>query len=514
LKKNAALADVNDSALPDGLNISDLLDWELVRKYSLGSDKELEDHKEISYDCYEYSGLHEYWGIYRNFISRAGIFLIVLSCRAMADDARRKSTLVYLQQVFGLVSRVACGTPIVIVATNQECAGIQLLIEINRLLVSTLEIYPAWRFVKKNDEQKLTYFTIDNNGDKRCGESAAIIRTCIAELTLKDGADRIMPVEWYQVYHWILKERESGDKAVIKLADIQAKFPHVKKLKELLSQLSELGVVLYFTRWSYCNMFCVLQPNKFLHILCSFLRPPPLSALQCDFPPPMKLWKSLRDEGLFSLDLLQCFESAFGGEYDFMKHLLQRLGLVTPWNSQAHFTLKLSEFLFPSRIPNNPFKFVIDRKAELVNNCHLLRLVINPSIPWGFRPRLLGRLVKKSVLTKEGPRMLLLSKRVSFISIGYDEFIIDTLDSTETDEASRSFNIAAPYSSSAKRILQEIMNASDFTLNEYPGTTYSIKLGMAGIDYLDALEAIENDSLENTHTKWFETSSSEYQAIS
>lgn len=495
-----------DSELPNGLDMATLLNWELIRNYCSKTDEELEDPETIYFDCYEYSGLRQYWGMYHHFISRAGILLMVLSCRDMADSRRRKNTLLYFEQVFALISRVALGTPIVIVATNWECAGIKELIEIDNMLVSTLNSYPAWKYVKHSDEKKLTYYTIDNLSKAQCYQSAGTIRRVLTEILLDDGGDRIMPIEWFQVYNWILQQRESGTKSVLKLSDIHAQFPNIGKLDGLLSLLSDLGVVLYFRKWSFCETFCVIQPNKFLSLLNTFLRPPISDALKCDSPPPTKLYRKLRNEGVFSLEMLKCFESSFAGEYEFMKHILQRLGIVSPWNSQTRFTLELSEFLVPALVPEAPIKAVFQRRAELINIGHILRVVINPVIPWGFRQRFLGRLVRLSVLTKEGSRKLLLSQPMSLITIGYDEFIIETLDSPMAIEASRSFNIVAPFSTSAGRILEHIMKVSDLTVSEYVGTTYSIKLGKQEIDYMEARKAKEDGKLEERLAKWFDSS--------
>jgi len=497
---------IGDSELPKGLHMPTLLDWDLIRNYCDVSDEELEDPDTICYDCYEYSGLRQYWVMYHHFVSRSGVLLMVLSCRHMVDVERRKSTLLYFEQVFALVSRVARGTPIMIVATNWEYAGPQRLTEINKLLISTLENYPAWEFVKHNDEKKLSFYTIDNQSQTHCRQSASNIRSVLTQITLKDGGDRIMPFEWFQVYNWILRERKCGTKSVLKLSDIHAKFPHAGELEGLLSILSDLGVVLYFRQWTFCNTFCIIQPNKFLSLLSTILRPPVVENLKCDFPPPSKFYRKLQRDGIFSLEMLQCFDSSFAGEYEFIKHILQRLGVVAPWNSQARYTLELSEFLIPSLITKTPSKAIIKRKAELTNLCHLLKVVINPAIPWGFRPRFLGRLVKLSVLTKEGSRKLLLSQQMSLITVGYDEFIIEMVDSTAATEASRSISIVAPFSTSAGRVLENIMKVSDLTVGEYAGTTYSIKLGKQEIDYMVSKKAKEDGTLDNRLAKWFDSS--------
>jgi len=202
----------------------------------------------------------------------------------------------------------------------------------------------------------------------------------------------------------------------------------------------------------------------------------------------------------------QCFESSFAGEYEFIKHILQRLGVVAPWNSKMRFTLELSEFLIPSLIPKSPSKAMLQRKAELSNLCHVLRVVLNPGIPWGFRQRFLGRLVKLSVLTEEGSRKLLLSQQMSLITIGFDEFIIEMVDSTAATETSRSISVVAPFSTSAGSVLENIMKVSDLTVGEYTGTTYSIKLGRQEIDYMVAKKAKADGKLDERLAKWFDSS--------
>jgi len=481
------------------------LDWELIHKYNKGDDAALEESDTIHYHSYEYSGLDAYNTIYHHFVSRFGVFLLVFSLRSMIDDKERKKTITYLQQVLGLISRVANGAPIIMVATCRELTVKKQLAQISDELTAALNRYPAWRFVRYFHEKQV-FFSISNLSKSSDREkSASAIRRCLTEVTIKDGGSHAVPVEWYQVLCWILQEKESGGKVVIKLSQIQSKFPNAGKLEGFLSLLNEIGVILYFAKWDFCDTFCVVQPRKFLAMLNAFLCPPPISEMPFDKLPPLKLYNILVNHGVFSLAMLQCFESCFSGEYEFMKHVLQRLGMVSPWNSKSRFTLKLSEFLIPTLLPDYPQKDVIDRKAQFMDQCHVLRIVINPTIPWGFRPRFLGRLVKSSVLNKDGPRTLKLSKRMSLLSIAHDEFIIETAGSTGADEVSRSFKVRAPISSSANRLLGYLMKACDASVNEFGGMTYSIKLGTSEVDYLEARKALNDDSLAESLKKWFET---------
>merc|ERR1712173_36557 len=167
--------------------------------------------------------------------------------------------------------------------------------------------------------------------------------------------------------------------------------------------------------------------------------------------------------------------------------------------------IRLTEFLFPSLLPLQPPKSLIELKTTLLQNqstnYHFV-VHFEPHWPWGLFERILARLIRYHLLEGKGMKRLELSRKSCWINVGLDDFIL------EASEPRRELRCWMALSVVPANVLEVVMRSVQDVMKTLPKVEFKCRLfgdERTMVDYEEAKRALAPSTLSPVFKRWFDT---------